>query len=84
MNGNFNRYYEEDMQRMIAKEEFMSKFGDPLEGLDLSKKTVTFYPSYFVLRRIIFVFGSLYLWNRPLLQLSLGVLMGLTSFCLLV
>ena len=66
LNGNFQRDYKSDMERIKAKQEFMKKFGDPLEGLDLSKKVVTLYPSYFVLRRIIFVFASLYLWDSPL------------------
>ena len=67
LNGNFSTRYKLDMQRIYAKEDFMNKFGDPLDGLDLSKKAVTFYPSYFAIRRIIFVFGSLYLWDRPLI-----------------
>ena len=66
LNGNFKKRYKADMKRIKTRQEFMEKYGDPLDGLDLSKKVVTLYPSYFVLRRIVFVFASLYLWDSPL------------------
>ena len=61
----------------------MDTFGDPLSGFDLRKPIIVLYPAYFVLRRILFVLVSLYLWKRPLTQISIRMLNAGIGFVLL-
>ena len=59
-------------------------YGDPINGLDLTKQVALLYPSYFTLKRIIFVIVTLTLWHRPGIQLFIRLLAVLTSFTLLI
>ena len=81
LNGNFKRNYQKDMQHTEERLAFMDKYGDPLEGLDLRKSIVVWYPTYFMLVRIMFVVGSMFLWNRPLTVLAVRVMTSLFGFC---
>ena len=83
LNNNFKRNFKTDMDHTVERLDFMKKFGDPLDGLDLRKPIVIWYPTYFMLVRIIFVLGSLLLWNRPLTVISVRILTSLFGFCVI-
>ena len=59
------------MEREVVRGEFMDKFGDPLEGFDLEKPVVIWFPTHFVMVRIVFVAGALLLWSNPMALLLL-------------
>ena len=61
----FQKYFKADMQREKNKQDFMGLYGDPIAGLDVRKSIVVFYPTYFTVKRIIFVVVTLSLWHRP-------------------
>ena len=71
------------MQREKIKQNFMNTYGGPLSEFDLRKPIIIWYPSYFTLRRFIFVAVSLYLWEYPMTQLSFRMLMALIGFVIL-
>ena len=62
---------------------FMAKFGDPLEGLNLTRSLVLWYPTYFMVQRLIFVASSILLWNKPLTMLAIRIMEALLSFCVI-
>ena len=68
------------MEREVARQEFMDKFGDPLTGFNLEKSIVIWFPTQFILVRIVFVAGSLLLWRNPVLLLLLRLLTSLIGF----
>ena len=66
-----------------AKQEFIGKYGDPLDGLDLTKPVVIWFPTYFTVKRIIFALTTIYMWDTPVLLLGVRMLSSLVSFLLL-
>ena len=83
LNKNFSRNYKIDMERTKRRLKFMEKFGGPLDSLNLTKSIVLWYPSYFIVQRLIFVASCLLLWDRPLTMLSIRIVEALFSFCLI-
>ena len=83
LNENFRRNYKTDMERIKRRRKFMEKFGDPLDSLNLTKSVVLWYPTYFIVQRLIFVASCLLLWDRPLTMLSIRIVEALFSFCLI-
>ena len=71
------------MDWQTGKEAFMRVYGDPLDGLDLSKPIVIWYPTYFVVKRMVFVLTTVWLWNEPIALLTLRLLSTLASFLIL-
>ena len=69
------------MKHTDERIQFMEKYGDPLEGLDLRKPIVVWYPTYFMIVRIMFVAGSLLLWNRPITVITIRIMTSLFGFC---
>jgi hypothetical protein len=51
---------------LLADEEFEAKYGAIYEGLQKTKKSVLFYPVFFIFKRISFAVSSLMLANYPL------------------
>lgn len=58
----------------------MDKYGDPLEGFDLEKPVVIWFPTHFVMVRIVFVAGALLLWSNPMALLLLRLFTSLIGF----
>ena len=81
LNGNFKRNYKNDMKTTESRLKFMRKFGDPLDGLNLTKDIVIWYPTYFMIVRIVFVIGTLLLWDRPLTVICIRIATSLFGFC---
>ena len=54
LNGRFARNFQMDMERERGRIDFMAKYGDPLNGLNLRKHIVLWYPTYFTVVRISF------------------------------
>ena len=48
LNGNFRKNYKADMEKTKKRLEFMDKYGDPLDSLNLTKSIVLWYPTYFI------------------------------------
>ena len=69
------------MEQEKGRLEFLEKFGDPLDGLDLKREIVLWYPTYFLLVRIVFVVSTLLLWASPLAVMSIRMGTSLFSFC---
>ena len=65
MNGRFKIHYDADMAREKRKHEFLAIYGDPIDGLNLKKKIALLYPTYFTVKRIVFVLVTLALWHKP-------------------
>lgn len=80
LNGHFRKNFQKDMEYEANRQNFMEKFGDPLDGLDLRKPIVLWFPTYFVMIRIIFVAGSLLLWKYPLMVLLVRLFTALFGF----
>ena len=83
LNGNFGKHFKSDMEAESARQDFMGKFGDPLQGLDLRKPIVLWFPTYFMLIRIIFVISSIYFWDKPYSLLSVRLLTSICAFIIL-
>ena len=84
LNGNFYRNFKADMEREVVKQEFMDKYGDPLGGFDLEKSIVIWFPTHFIIVRVVFVAGSLLLWSNPVPLLLLRLLTSLIGFIIIV
>ena len=63
----------------LADEEFESKYGAVYEGLHKTKKSILFYPVFFIIKRISFALSSLLLLNYPLFQLYVLTAMTLIA-----
>ena len=81
LNGNLKRNYKNDMMSTEARLDFMSKYGDPLDGLDMTKDIVIWYPTYFMLVRIVFVISTLLLWDRPFSVIGIRIATSLFGYC---
>ena len=71
------------MEREASRQDFMGKFGDPLDGLDLRKPIVLWFPTYFTVVRIIFAVGSVYLWDAPTFLLVVRLITSMIGFIIL-
>ena len=71
------------MEREKSKQEFLAKFGEPLDSLDLRKPITLWYPSYFIVVRLVFVVSTLMLWSNPLGLLAIRVVTALFSFVII-
>ena len=61
----------------------MKTYGDPIEGLDLFQTSSLWYPSWFTIKRILFCFTTLYLWDKPLFLLFVRAILFFVSFLLI-
>lgn len=68
------------MEKETVRLDFMSKYGDPLDGLNLSKPIVLWYPAYFTVVRIFFALTTMFLWSKPLILLLVRLISGLIKF----
>ena len=68
------------MKRIKKKQKFIDTYCDPLEGYDLSKKIVILEPSFFVIKRVLFVAACLYMWDQPLVLLLTRLFLSTLEF----
>ena len=82
LNGRFTKNYKKDMEKESLRLDFMRKYGDPLDGLDLSKPVVLWYPTYFTVVRIFFALTTMFLWEKPMILLVVRLVTDLIKFTL--
>ena len=70
------------MEKESLRLDFMRKYGDPLDGLDLSKPVVLWYPTYFTVVRIFFALTTMFLWEKPMILLIVRLVTDLIKFTL--
>ena len=58
----------------------MKKYGDPLSGLNLRKHIVVWFPTYFTVRRLMFVLVTLVLWESPQLTILVRLMTAFAAF----
>ena len=65
-------------------EEFIAKFGAPMEGLHLDKRWSVVYPVTFLIRRVLFVIIVLQLFTVVVIQIGLQIVMALLAYAYLI
>ena len=65
----------------LKDKEFKFTYGSVYEGLKVGNRSAIFYTTYFLTRRCIFTFVSLFLYMYPIIQLALIIVVTLGACC---
>ena len=63
--------------------QFLRTYGDPIKGLNEFEFDSLWYPTWFTIKRILFCFTTLYLWDKPLFLLFVRMILFIATFLLI-
>ena len=80
LNGRFGDNFVNDMDKFMQRNDFMKKFGDPIQDLNLVDVDCLWYPPWFTIKRLLFCWSTLFYWNSPIGLLSFRYWLFFFSF----
>lgn len=80
MNGKLKRNFRNDLERERKRKVFLETYGDPIDGLNHSKFECIWYTTWFTIKRILFCFTTLYLWDKPLFLFFVRIILFFVTY----